>query len=522
MTYIRHNLDIDTNQIHPLETRDMLWITTSDITIVNVYRDPLLRESLPTLLNWPIPERCLIAGDFNARHHSWEPGTRSIHGGQYIANWAEEQGLSQLVPAVPTNPRKTTIDLAFTNIPLASASVEDHLATGSDHFTIAINIPEISLQPKPAKRPQLRTPDDIQRFLQLVRKGIRDLPTVANGPADIDFLATAISESVQTALQTAGRPARRNNRSAPWWTEECAVAAVNHRQVRRANPLGFNKVVQQARRALRRVVRRAKRQFWRQIIDTVKESKGIYKLARWAKRSSPFQPPPLEVDGVIHETQMQKAIALRHAILERHDTSDEIEDAWAPLAPIRTLPFNLEVTLEQAKYAATHTSSTSPGIDGITVRTLQLAWDLIGKHIQLLYGSCLRLGYYPQIFQQAEVAMIPKVGKKRDLTSPRSWRPIDLLSCLGKGLERLIARRLAWTSVEHKVLHDQQAGALPKRSAVDLATALFHDIDHALAKGKEATLVTMDIRGTFDSVLRKKGSYFDSGNRVGPWSLFNG
>ena len=67
--------------------------------------------------------------------------------------------------------------------------------------------------------------------------------------------------------------------------------------------------------------------------------------------------------------------------------------------------------------------------------------------------------------------MIAKPGR-RDLTTPRAWRPISLLSCLGKGLERLIARRLAWAAIHHKVLHPQQAGALPKRSATDLVTAL--------------------------------------------------
>ena len=203
---------------------------------------------------------------------------------------------------------------------------------------------------------------------------------------------------------------------------------------------------------------------------------------------------------------MQKAIALREAILERLAARDDIEDAWAPLAPMKAIPFDLEITLEQAKYAAIHTSSTSPGIDGITVKTLQLAWDLIGEHVRILYGSCLRLGYFPKIFQQAEVSMIPKTGK-RDLTSPRAWRPIALLPCLGKGLERLVARRLAWASIEYKVLHDQQAGALPKRSAIDLATALIHDIDYAIAKGKVATLVTMDIQGAFDSVLRNRLTY---------------
>ncbi|PNP55723.1 hypothetical protein FNYG_15459 [Fusarium nygamai] len=88
--------------------------------------------------------------------------------------------------------------------------------------------------------------------------------------------------------------------------------------------------------------------------------------------------------------------------------------------------------------------------------------------------------------------------------SPRAWRPISLLSCLGKGLERLIARRLAWAAVYFGVLHPQQAGALPKRSATDLVTALIHDIEEAFARNKVVTLVTIDILGAFDTVMRNR------------------
>ena len=317
LTYIRRSLSLEANQASPIASRDMLWITINNITILNIYRDPAVRNTLDQLLSWPVPERCIIAGDFNARHHSWEPGTGSVYGGQYIADWAEDNGLYQLVPPVPTNPRNTTIDLAFTNIPLASAEVEEHLATSSDHFTISISIPDVSLQPKPTGRHQLRTEDDIKCFQGLVEAGAKDLPTAANSLEEVDLLAVAISETLQSALQTAGRPARQSNRSAPWWTEECAEAAITHRRVRRAMPLGFSREVQQARRAFQRTVRRAKRQFWHTIINEVKDSTGIYKLARWAKRSSPFQPPPLQIGEEVFETQLQKAEALRQAVLER-------------------------------------------------------------------------------------------------------------------------------------------------------------------------------------------------------------
>ena len=98
---------------------------------------------------------------------------------------------------------------------------------------------------------------------------------------------------------------------------------------------------------------------------------------------------------------------------------------------------------------------------------------------------------------------MPKVGK-RDRTSTRSWRPIALLSCLGKGLERIVARRVAWVAVGHKVVSPQHAGALPKRSAVDLAAAFVHDVEAAWAKGKQVSMLTMDVQGAFDAVLKNR------------------
>ena len=127
--------------------------------------------------------------------------------------------------------------------------------------------------------------------------------------------------------------------------------------------------------------------------------------------------------------------------------------------------------------------NTSPGTDHIAVKLLRAAWPAIGNLVRELYEGCLTLGHHPKAFKEAEVVMITKPGK-RDLTSPRAWRPMSLLSWLGKGLERLVARRLTWAAVHYAVLHRQQAGALPKRSAVDLVATLVHDIEVAFSQKK--------------------------------------
>ncbi|KAM4064934.1 endonuclease-reverse transcriptase domain-containing protein [Hirsutella rhossiliensis] len=268
MTYVRRRPGLMVDQRRPAATRDILWLTVNDITLVNVYRQP-----------------CLVAGDFNAKHHSWQAGR--IEGrGEAVAAWATANGLNLLNPAdVPTNPHGNTIDLAFSNIALANAVVEDHLATSSDHFTLSTTLPELAVAPPPTGK---------------------------------------------FAAKAAGRPVRKGARSAPWWTEECSLAAVEYRA---------------------RVVRRVKRRYWRDLIDSFTDSASVFKAV---------------LDDTVYETQLDKANALRRATLERRTSQDDITDPWVPVDTARTIPFAQNVSLE-VRDATLRTGNTSPA--PITLRS---------------------------------------------------------------------------------------------------------------------------------------------------------
>src|SRR5215213_8348459 len=63
-----------------------------------------------------------------------------------------------------------------------------------------------------------------------------------------------------------------------------------------------------------------------------------------------------------------------------------------------------------------------------------------------IISLCLENGWHTRTFRTALLCPIKKPGE-RDKMSPRSYRLISLLSVLGKGLERIVACRLAWTTV---------------------------------------------------------------------------
>src|SRR6478735_2615734 len=70
MTYVRRDPRLLADQIRPFQTRDILWLTINGITIVNFYYQNNKSDALNILIRWPVPERCLIADDFNARYHT--------------------------------------------------------------------------------------------------------------------------------------------------------------------------------------------------------------------------------------------------------------------------------------------------------------------------------------------------------------------------------------------------------------------------------------------------------------------
>ncbi|KAG7414943.1 hypothetical protein Forpi1262_v016789 [Fusarium oxysporum f. sp. raphani] len=328
MTYVRRDSTLSADQNRPYQSRDILWLTVNDTIIVNFYRQNDERDALDTLLQWPIPDRCLVAGDFNARHHTWQTGPTTNRGHE-IASWASENDLGLLNTSdIPTNPHGNTIDLAFSNVPLAEANVEDHLATSSDHFTLSLTLPNVEPAPTHPGKIRVTTDDELKRFVEIVELGSTAIPVVASSPLELDKLASTLVSLLQSAAKAAGRPARKGARNAPWWTEECALAAAGYRAIRRLYPLGFNQEVQIAKRDFHRVVRRAKRLYWRNLINSFSDSSSVFKAVRWLRSPGAFQPPPLQVDDVVYETQLDKANALRRATLERRTAEDDIQDPW--------------------------------------------------------------------------------------------------------------------------------------------------------------------------------------------------
>ena len=100
-------------------------------------------------------------------------------------------------------------------------------------------------------------------------------------------------------------------------------------------------------------------------------------------------------------------------------------------------------------------TDSSPGEDGVHNRFLK---NLSSKGFELLLkmiNLSLVVGL-PKSWKSAVVTMIPK--KESNSSNPSEYRPISLLSCIGKLAERIIKNRLYSFLQSNKLLSSAQSG----------------------------------------------------------------
>ena len=86
----------------------------------------------------------------------------------------------------------------------------------------------------------------------------------------------------------------------------------------------------------------------------------------------------------------------------------------------------------------------------------------IKKELLNIFNASLKFGYVPKIWKIAKIILILK--KDLDPKLPSSYRPISLLSCVGKLLERIINTRLTEWAESKNILVDEQSGFRKGRS----------------------------------------------------------
>ncbi|KAJ6617451.1 hypothetical protein B0H10DRAFT_1727473, partial [Mycena sp. CBHHK59/15] len=103
-----------------------------------------------------------------------------------------------------------------------------------------------------------------------------------------------------------------------------------------------------------------------------------------------------------------------------------------------------DATFDEVRETIRATSAnTAPGDSEVTYKVIRWAWQDANTEIYTLIKRCLRNGFHPREWRKA-IAVALRKPRKPDYSNPRAYRLIQLLECMGKILEKVVARRLSY------------------------------------------------------------------------------
>jgi len=292
--------------------------------------------------------------------------------------------------------------------------------------------------------------------------------------------------------------------SPPWWNEDCQAAVVRRKEATRAyrrhptlaNYLTYKRI----RNSCSKFLKKQKRLGWRKYcsqFNAKTPTTELWSLVKMFKKRKANHLFP-QTDALTHSSMVNDCISKLCNPSCLHVKWDSLsafieEDAnsASPTFTDLDLPFTeseLSLALENIKF------NSAPGLDQIDNTAIS---HLPPEYRQLLlqtYNRFLSEGTFPHQWRQSLIVLIPKPGNT-------GIRPISLLSCLSKVMEKMIYTSLQWFIESRHIIPDSQTGFRPDRSCVDNLVILSSAVHKGFINNSPTVCAFLDITGAFDNVI---------------------
>ena len=143
-------------------------------------------------------------------------------------------------------------------------------------------------------------------------------------------------------------------------------------------------------------------------------------------------------------------------------------------------------------------NASAPGPNGVGYRLIKAVRDtrLGGELIEEIVDNLAR-GVIPPAWREMRVVFIPKPG--RDLTLAKNWRPLNLINCVGKLGEKVVADRIQ--DFGGDLFHHLQFGSVKGRSAVDVLYQSVVKVRRCIVEEGDVGWGFWDVKGGFQNVV---------------------
>lgn len=203
--------------------------------------------------------------------------------------------------------------------------------------------------------------------------------------------------------------------------------------------------------------------------------KSFWQVTKLVKNKPTNSISKIQLEGDFLPSNMARVNVLAESFAKAHKVTtnfshpaDHLIDSFA-----ESLKGGSTFTLEENLNTSTHEIMTlisalkpykSAGLDTVQNILLKNLPPKAMERITDIFNRCLSLAYFPTEFKRAKIIAIQKPNK--DPKDPTSYRPISLLSSLGKLYERILHQRLNLIATTNNLISDKQFGFRSGHSTV--------------------------------------------------------
>ena len=137
------------------------------------------------------------------------------------------------------------------------------------------------------------------------------------------------------------------------------------------------------------------------------------------------------------------------------------------------------------------------GPDNIPAKLLKCIASLIATPLTFLINKSFQMGIIPAQWKEARVTPIHKGGSKDDIGN---YRPISVISILGKVVEKIAYDQLQTYLINNNILTNSQFGFRPRHSTQDALLNVTEKWFEVIDSGNIVGVVMIDLKKAFDTV----------------------
>ena len=459
-----------------------------------------------------------ITGDFNAHHGYWDSLSSSNASGNALFRCLEDSpDMCLLTPKnlptyyhVQTN-KSSTIDLCFLSsdcFPGSTLSLGTDM--GSDHTPCKI---EINIQPSTivfkSRSRWILDPEKWHNW----RSNLPELPPHNEDQlSNIENFHKGLTESSDKTLAKS-KEIINPKYSKGWWNEKCAQLVKNRhhaKNVFKKHPTIENKIKWRRAEALaKREIKIAKKQSFQDFcsdINSQTPTKLIWRrVAALSNRSTGRKACTLISNLEVIQDPRVKACIFADQYEKVFNLPPPSWDVTGMLVPIASaltddeaVDYNGEFSMSELSNCIKTLKNTSPGHDNIHNLMLKnLSEEYYNRMLRIINDS-FNNSFIPPQWKLATIIPIHKPNKPS--TDAKSYRPISLLPCFPKLMEKLINQRLYYVLERNKAFKNTQFGFRKRLTTVDHIVRLESTIQDALTNKKYCVAVFFDLESAYDCV----------------------